>query len=173
MFLAESTKHGWLLIRSAGLADTMSRYLIRRIDETPEITLLPHTEIIALKGRDHLERLTWQNNQIGETEEKDIAHVFVITGAIPNTDWLDGCVALDNKRFVKTGPDLSPEDLSTAHCGLWLIGHTFSKPASQEFSRPVMCEAATSNALRLQRGKARSRFLSCIKYSESKADIDI
>lgn len=93
MFLAESTKHGWLLIRSAGLADTMSRYLIRRIDETPEITLLPHTEIIALKGRDHLERLTWQNNQTGETEAKDIAHVFVITGAIPNTDWLDGCVA--------------------------------------------------------------------------------
>ena len=81
-FLAESTKHVYVLIRSAGLADTMSRYLIRRIEETPAITLLPHTEIIALEGRDHLERLTWRSNQTGETEEKDIAHVFVMTGAI-------------------------------------------------------------------------------------------
>jgi thioredoxin reductase (NADPH) len=115
VFLAESTKHVYVLIRSTGLADTMSRYLIRRIEETPAITLLPHTEIIALEGTDHLERLTWRNNQTGETEEKDIPHVFVMTGAIPNTDWLAGCVALDNKGFVKTGPDLSPEDLSTAH----------------------------------------------------------
>jgi thioredoxin reductase (NADPH) len=115
VFLAESTKHVYVLLRSAGLADTMSRYLIRRIEETPAVTLLPHTEIIALEGRDHLERLALRNNQTGETEEKDIAHVFVMTGAIPNTDWLDGCVALDNKGFVKTGPDLSPEDLSTAH----------------------------------------------------------
>ncbi len=115
VFLSESTKHVYVLIRSTGLADTMSRYLIRRIEETPAITLLPHTEIIALEGTDHLERLTWRNNQTGETEEKDIPHVFVMTGAIPNTDWLAGCVALDNKGFVKTGPDLSPEDLSTAH----------------------------------------------------------
>ena len=115
VFLSESTKHVYVLIRSTGLADTMSRYLIRRIEETPAITLLPHTEIIALEGRDHLERLTWRNNQTGETEEKDIPHVFVMTGAIPNTDWLAGCVALDNKGFVKTGPDLSPEDLSIAH----------------------------------------------------------
>jgi thioredoxin reductase (NADPH) len=115
VFLAESTKHVYVLIRSAGLADTMSRYLIRRIEETPAITLLPHTEIIALEGRDHLDRLTWRNNQTGETSEKDIPHVFVMTGAIPSTDWLHGCVALDNKGFVKTGPDLSPEDLSIAH----------------------------------------------------------
>ena len=114
-FLADSTKHVYVLIRSAGLADTMSRYLIRRIEETPAITLLPHTEIIALEGRDHLERLTWRNNQTGETEERDIPHVFVMTGAIPNTEWLDRCVSLDTKGFVKTGPDLSPEDLSTAH----------------------------------------------------------
>jgi thioredoxin reductase (NADPH) len=115
VFLSESTKHVYVLVRSAGLADTMSRYLIRRIEETPAITLLPHTEIVALQGRNHLERLTWRNNQTGETEEKDIAHVFVMTGAIPNTDWLDGCVVLDNKGFVKTGPDLSPEELSAAH----------------------------------------------------------
>jgi thioredoxin reductase (NADPH) len=82
----------------------MSRYLIRRIEETPAITLLPQTEIIALEGRDQLDRLTWRNNQTGETDEKDTPHVFVMTGAIPNTGWLDHCVTLDNKGFIKTGP---------------------------------------------------------------------
>jgi thioredoxin reductase (NADPH) len=130
VFLSETTKHVYMMLRSADLVDTMSRYLIRRIEETPAITLLPHTEIIALEGRDHLERLTWRNNQTGETEEKNIAHVFAMTGAIPNTDWLDGCVALDNKRFVKTGPDLSPEDLSTAH---WPLAR---RPYLLETSRP-------------------------------------
>src|ERR1700730_5253235 len=61
---------------------------------------------------------------------------------------------------------------SALRTGLWLVGHTCSKPASQECSRRVMCEAATSNALHLRSGKAQSQFPSCIKYSESKADID-
>ena len=135
VFLAESAKHVYVLLRSEALADTMSRYLIRRIEETPAITLLPHTEIIALEGGDHLERLTWRNNQTGETEEKDIAHVFVMTGAIPNTDWLDGYVALDNKGFVKTGPDLSPEDLSIAH---WPLAR---RPYLLETSVPGMFAA--------------------------------
>jgi thioredoxin reductase (NADPH) len=134
--------------------------------------LLPHTEIIALEGRDHLERLTWQNNQTGETDEKSIAHVFVMTGAIPNTDWRDGCVALDNKRFVKTGPDLSPEDLSTAHRALARRAYLL------ETSLPGVFAAGDVRGGNVKRvasagGKTRSRFLSCIKHSESKADIDI
>jgi thioredoxin reductase (NADPH) len=115
VFLAESTKHVYLLVRSDGLADTMSRYLIRRIEQSPKIILLPHTDIATLHGDRHLERVTWRNNQTGKTETKDIAHVFVMTGATPNTAWLDGCVTLDNKGFIKTGPDLSPEELAVAH----------------------------------------------------------
>jgi thioredoxin reductase (NADPH) len=115
VFLAESTKHVYLLVRSDGLADTMSRYLIRRIEQSPNITLLPHTAIVTLHGDKHLEGVTWRNNQTGRTETKDIAHVFVMTGATPNTAWLDGCVTLDNKGFIKTGPDLSPEELAAAH----------------------------------------------------------
>jgi thioredoxin reductase (NADPH) len=92
----------------------MSRYLIRRIEETPTIVLRPHTEIVALEGGDHLESVRWQNNQTGQTEEHKIRHVFVMTGADPNTSWLDGCVVLDSKGFIKTGPDLLPEDLSAA-----------------------------------------------------------
>jgi len=114
VFLSESSKHVYILVRSDGLADTMSRYLIRRIEETPNITLLPHTEIVALDGADHLERVTWRNNQDGKTEQKNIAHIFLMTGAIPNTAWLDGCVALDAKGFIKTGPNISVEELRGA-----------------------------------------------------------
>jgi thioredoxin reductase (NADPH) len=114
VFLAEMTKRVHILIRSAGLAESMSRYLIRRIEQTPTIVLRPHTEIVALEGGDHLESVRWRNNQTGQIEEHNIRHVFVMTGAAPNTRWLDGCVALDAKGFIKTGPDLLPEDLSAA-----------------------------------------------------------
>ena len=114
VFLAETAKQVHMLIRSGGLAQSMSRYLIRRIEETPTIVLRPHTEIVALEGGDHLESVRWRNNQTGQIEEHNIWHVFVMTGGDPNTRWLDSCVALDAKSFIKTGPDLSPEDLNSA-----------------------------------------------------------
>jgi thioredoxin reductase (NADPH) len=114
VFLAETTNHVYLLVRSGGLAETMSRYLIRRIEQSPNITLLPHTEIAGIEGDQHLKRVTWRNNQTGATETREIAHVFVMTGAVPNTAWLDNCVTLDKKGFIKTGPDLSPEELTAA-----------------------------------------------------------
>ena len=115
VFLAESAKHVFVVVRSDGLADTMSRYLIRRIEETPNITVLPHTEIVALDGTEHLGRVTWRNGQSGETIEKSIAHLFVMTGAIPNTTWLEGCVVLDAKGFIKTGFDLSADELRASN----------------------------------------------------------
>jgi thioredoxin reductase (NADPH) len=115
VFLAQTTKHLYMLVRGPGLADTMSKYLIRRIEQTPNITLFTRTEITGLEGSDHLERVTWRNVQSGQIEKKNIAQVFVMTGADPNTDWLDGCVVLDSQGFIKTGPDLSSEDLNEAH----------------------------------------------------------
>jgi thioredoxin reductase (NADPH) len=115
VFLAENTKRVHMLVRSASLADKMSRYLIRRIEETPKIVFRPYTEIIALQGDNHLESVKWRNNQTGMTEEHKIRNMFLMTGADPNTGWLDGCLALDPKGFIKTGLDLSPEDLNSAH----------------------------------------------------------
>jgi thioredoxin reductase (NADPH) len=112
VFLAETTKRVHILIRSAGLAESMSRYLIRRIEETATIVLRPYTEIVAVEGGDHLEFVRWRNSQTGQTEKHEISHLFVMTGADPNTRWLNGCVALDDKGFIKTGLDLSPENLS-------------------------------------------------------------
>jgi len=115
VFLAESTKHVYIVVRGSGLTNTMSKYLIRRIEQTPNVTVLVDTEVDSLEGVDHLERVTVRNTQTGETEEKNVAHVFVMTGANPNTAWLNGCVVLDNKGFIKTGHDLSSEELTGAH----------------------------------------------------------
>ncbi|MGZ7041809.1 MAG: NAD(P)/FAD-dependent oxidoreductase, partial [Thermoanaerobaculia bacterium] len=91
--------------------ETMSRYLIRRIEQNPKIDLRTQAEIVALEGGDHLERVSWREGD-GHVETRDIRHVFLMTGAVPATEWLDGCVALDASGFIKTGPDLSPEDLA-------------------------------------------------------------
>jgi thioredoxin reductase (NADPH) len=115
VFLAQTAKRVHMLVRSKGLAESMSRYLIRRIEQNPAIVLRTHTEIVALEGSSHLERVRWRNDQAGSIETHDIRHVFVMTGAVPSTDWLRGCVALEAKGFIKTGPDLSQDDLAAAH----------------------------------------------------------
>ena len=114
VFLAQTAKRVHVLVRSSGLAASMSRYLIRRIEESPNIIVQPHTEIVALEGNHHLESVRWKNSQTGQTEENKIRHVFVMTGADPNTGWLNGCIVLDEKGFINTGPDLSSENLSAA-----------------------------------------------------------
>jgi thioredoxin reductase (NADPH) len=113
VFLAQTAKRVHMLVRSNGLADSMSRYLIRRIETSPTIVLRPNTEITTLEGVDHLDSIYWRNNETGQTEKHEIGHVFIMTGADPNTKWLNGCMALDLKGFIKTGPDLSSEDLSS------------------------------------------------------------
>lgn len=118
VFLAQTAKRVHMLVRSTGLAVTMSRYLIRRIENSPTIILRTQTEIVNIEGGDHLDAVYWRNNQTGLTEEHMIRHVFLMTGADPNTGWLDGCISLDSKGFIKTGLDLSPENLSAAH---WLL----------------------------------------------------
>jgi thioredoxin reductase (NADPH) len=115
VFLAQAAKHVHLLVRSRGLAESMSRYLVRRIEGSPAITLHLRSEIVALEGDRHLERVRWRDSQRQAVETRDIRHVFVMTGALPSTAWLAGCVALDAKGFIKTGPALSPEDLAAAN----------------------------------------------------------
>jgi thioredoxin reductase (NADPH) len=121
LFLAQAAGKVHLLVRAATLSETMSHYLIRRIEESESIDLRVRTEIVALDGRNsqershHLESVTWRDNVTGAEETRPIRHVFLMTGAAPSTAWLDGCLALDAKGFVKTGPDLSAEDLAEYH----------------------------------------------------------
>ena len=123
VFLAQTVKRVHLLVRSDGLANSMSRYLIRRIEETPAIILRLQTEITALIGGDHLESVRWRDNKTNTVETQEICHVFVMTGATPNTRWLGGCVALDANGFIKTGSDLSKEDLTAANWPLLRSPH--------------------------------------------------
>jgi thioredoxin reductase (NADPH) len=116
VYLAGRARHVHMLVRGDGLAETMSRYLIQRIEESPQITLRTRTEVTALEGDGWLERVAWRGPD-GAPEVRPIRHLFLMTGAEPNTGWLRGCVALDEKGFVKTGPDLGADDLA----GRWLL----------------------------------------------------
>jgi thioredoxin reductase (NADPH) len=109
IYLAGFGRHVHLVVRRAGLADTMSRYLISRIEACREITLKPYTEIEALEGDSHLERVRWRGIETGQSETHEIRHLFLMTGANPNTAWLRGCLKLDDKQFVMTGTDLGPD----------------------------------------------------------------
>jgi thioredoxin reductase (NADPH) len=111
VFLAQNVAGVKMLVRSSSLAQTMSRYLIQRIEENPLIQLLYCCELTRLEGGDHLEQVSWKDKDSGEEKTESIRHVFVMTGASPQTQWLSGCVSLDSKGFVLTGRDL--EDVTT------------------------------------------------------------
>ncbi|MGZ6078153.1 MAG: FAD-dependent oxidoreductase [Myxococcaceae bacterium] len=130
VYLSGIARHVHMLVRSGGLAETMSRYLIRRIEESPAITLRSRTEIVELLGNGALEGVRWRNSATGEVEERPVGHVFCMMGADPSTGWLGGCVALDEKGFVVTGQDIPPEELAAS--GWSLSRH----PLLLETSRP-------------------------------------
>jgi thioredoxin reductase (NADPH) len=119
IFLAEGERRVFVLVRGPRLDDSMSRYLIRRIGETPNIELYTQTQIVALDGEDSLERVTWRDASTEQRRTVSVRHVFLMTGATPNTRWLQTCVALDEKGYVKTGPDLAPADLAASG---WPLG---------------------------------------------------
>jgi thioredoxin reductase (NADPH) len=106
VYLAQTARKVHILVRSRALSETMSRYLIQRITENPGIELHCKTEIVGLEGDTQLERITWVDKKTGETSTHDIRHVFIMAGASPRTEWLQGCVALDDKGFILTGRDL-------------------------------------------------------------------
>jgi thioredoxin reductase (NADPH) len=96
-----------------------------------EITFHTYTEVEALEGQAHLERIRWRQTQTGAVETREIQHLFLMTGAFPNTGWLDGCLILDDKRFIKTGADLGsdwplrnrpPQLLETNLPGVFAVG---------------------------------------------------
>ena len=123
VFLAQTARHVHILVRGSGLRETMSRYLVRRIEENPAITLHTRTEVVGLEGDGQLEQVRWRNNETGAVETRAIRHIFTLMGARPNTGWLGQCVALDSQGFIKTGPALTPEDLIQAKWPLQRAPH--------------------------------------------------
>jgi len=108
VFLSQHAKHVHIVVRSSGLAASMSRYLIQRIEASPKITLHTHKQIVELRGGERLESICWQSAG-GEPREAPARHLFLFLGADPSTAWLGDCVTLDDKNFVLTGPDVPAE----------------------------------------------------------------
>jgi thioredoxin reductase (NADPH) len=136
VYLSGKARKVYMLVRSGKLADTMSRYLIWRIEGNPAIELHYNTEIASVDGNGHLECIRWRDGDSGQIVPNDIRHLFVMTGASPRTRWLEGCLALDNKGFVLTGHDLDratleqkawplsrpPQLLETSLPGVFAVG---------------------------------------------------
>ena len=106
VFLAQTARKVQMLVRSQRLSDSMSRYLIQRIEENPGIEVHYKAELVGLEGDTHLERVTWREKDSLQSTTQNIRHVFIMAGASPRTDWLRGCVSLDDKGFILTGRDL-------------------------------------------------------------------
>ncbi|MGP1273819.1 MAG: FAD-dependent oxidoreductase [Caulobacterales bacterium] len=143
--LAAHARHVTIMVRREGLEDTMSRYLIARIEQAPNITLKPFHEIIGLEGSDHLERIRWRDNASGETGEMELCHLFLFVGADPCTRFLGDDVAVDEKGFVKTGPALSPEDLQASR---WPLAR---QPFLLETSKPNVFAAGDVRSASVKR----------------------
>lgn len=126
MFLSRSAAHVHIVVRGAGLAATMSDYLVQRITTSPLITVHAFTEVSALEGDGFLRSVTWRNRQSGESERRAIGGLFVMIGAIPNTDWLSGCLPLDPAGFVSTGHDEGGQALASPFAtitpGIFAVG---------------------------------------------------
>ena len=126
VFLSRTVKHVHILVRANGLAATMSDYLIQRIDSSPRITLHSHTEIVGFGGDNVLQSVTWQHRETRASATHPIRNVFVMIGAEPNTEWLNGCLALDNKGFVETGQDVGGRALTSPYAtskpGVFAVG---------------------------------------------------
>jgi thioredoxin reductase (NADPH) len=138
VYLSETARKVHMLVRSGGLADTMSRCLIQRIAENPAIELHYETEIVSLDGDTQLERVGWIDKTTGQTSSHEIRHLFIMAGASPRTDWLRGCVVMDDKGFILTGRDLdgyagangspawplarAPQMLETSLPGVFAVG---------------------------------------------------
>jgi len=135
VFLADSTRKVHMVVRSGRLADTMSRYLIQRIEENPAIEVHYGTELVRFEGEKELKRVHWRDRATGQTSVHDICHVFIMAGANPRTEWLRGCLALDSKGFILTGRDIDsangsspwklrrpPQMLETSLPGVFAVG---------------------------------------------------
>ncbi|MBB5711828.1 FAD-dependent oxidoreductase [Sphingomonas xinjiangensis] len=124
VFLSRIASHVHMLVRGEGLAATMSDYLVQRIASSPRITLHARTSVTSLSGDPYLRQVAWLNSQTGDLGTIEASNLFVMVGAEPNTDWLDGCVALDDRGFVLTGPagGQATSPFESSRPGIFAIG---------------------------------------------------
>ncbi len=141
MYLSREARSVTIAVRASSLEASMSYYLIQQIEQNPKITVRTCTEVHAVTGDDHLEKLTLVNNRTGDSEEVSCGRMFIFIGAAPRTEWLDGVVARDDHGFILTGPDLRnvcgwtldrpPHHLETSVPGVFVAGDVRSESAKR------------------------------------------
>ena len=141
MYLSREARSVTIAVRASSLEASMSYYLIQQIEQNPKITVRTCTEVHAVTGDDHLEKLTMVNNRTGDSEEVSCGRMFIFIGAAPRTEWLDGVVARDDHGFILTGPDLRnvcgwtldrpPHHLETSVPGVFVAGDVRSESAKR------------------------------------------
>lgn len=132
VFLSQHAAKVHMLVRGSGLAASMSRYLIDRLEAAPNIRLWPETSLTALhgEGSDGLAGVTWYDGRAGQDEERPVRNVFLFVGADPETGWLEGCrIEVDAHGFVRTGADVAyqpsdrpPAPLESSISGVFAVG---------------------------------------------------
>jgi thioredoxin reductase (NADPH) len=114
IYLASVAKTVYVIFRRKSLRETMSDYLVRRLEDHPNIQIIPSTDVIALHGEDGLAGLTYRCRETGEEGHCDCRFLFLFLGASPNTGWLPNEMVCDERGFVKTGADIAPLELVKA-----------------------------------------------------------
>ena len=126
VYLASQAAKVWMLVRRPSLAETMSRYLVERIESLPNVEVVTGAQVSGLEGRNGvMEAVRWRVDGAGQDVQRPVRHLFLFIGAEPNTDWLAGSgIKLDAKRFVLTGADAGPlrHALETSRRGVFAIG---------------------------------------------------
>ncbi|MFC9996285.1 FAD-dependent oxidoreductase [Nocardia sp. NPDC127526] len=145
VYLSRHARTVHILVRAGSLEDSMSHYLIQQIEQIPNIKLHTRTEVIAVDGDDHLERIVLRDNDTGVEEKVDAERLFLFIGAAPETEWLDGLVTRDEAGYVLAGPDLMvdgdrpagwelprpPQHLETSVPGVFVAGDVRSESAKR------------------------------------------
>ena len=129
VYMSRNARHVHVLVRGDSLADSMSDYLLKRLEASRDITLHFNTEVTDLRGNGSLESVTWENSATDEREDHDIRHIFSMIGAVPNTGWLNGSVLTDENGFVCTGVDVLENER-------WPLDEGERRPGTFETSLP-------------------------------------
>jgi len=129
LFIADHAKDVYIILRGDDIGSKMSNYLVQRIEASPNIHVLLHTEISALHGTGHLESVTLTTKN-KDNEKMNITNLFTFIGAKPCTEWMGDLVAMDDKGFICTGSAIAEEDY--APCDIYQR----RKPQTLETSIP-------------------------------------
>lgn len=106
MYFSRYARSVKMMVRGPSLSATMSQYLIDNIDNTPNIHVVPFTQVTEVLGGERLEQITISNSETGTAETVPASALFIFIGAQPHTEWLGDLVERDEKGFILAGSDL-------------------------------------------------------------------